>query len=776
MKILIAYYSRGGSTEKVAKAIQKKLERHGHSIDIEKIKPIKEHSFIGWLFIRIFYFFKSECEIYSPKIIDVSEYDAVCIGSPNWARLSFPVAKYLQEIKGLKYKKVGFFATTALWPTIEWYVFSAYLLYVTFSQTVEKKDGRIVGDILLSSLFKARSVESDYGRKVVENLCDRIESTSKSFKDYFLNKKEIQNVRFLVVLFSALLFFSLIFQIISSIFSVQILDWSQYLYLFTVGFFALFSMLLLLERKNAVFLGKYLAGAFLTIEVTLIILFLPTDLGRTIISGYILLFIFISLFRNLKAVLFTGLMVCLGYIFLFFNYSQKEIFSPVLDIGILFLSLGIVTVATRSLQNNLVGLLRAQDEIELARSSLEESKTVLEIKVKARTRELEELSKSLEVKVKERTKKLEGSKKALIDMLQDLKEAKINAEEEKEKTLAIISNFSDGLLIFDNKDRLLIANTEAEKFLNLDKKEIVGKSVSELFEFPDMKFFFNAVGKDIKEVFRKELTIKEDLIIEVSTAFIIRDNKRIGKLVLFHNITREKTVQKLKTEFVSIAAHQLRTPLSAIKWTLTTILDGDLGEINKEQKEYLQKTNLSNERMINLIDDLLNLSRIEEGKCIQKNDLFKLEEVIRDVIDSLDIKADKKNIKLNFEEPANFPKVLADKEKIRLVVQNLIENAINYSFNDKEVIISLLKNDDQNEIEFKIENVGIGIPKSQQKRIFTKFFRAENAVKAETIGSGLGLFINKNIIESHEGRIWFESGKDKKIAFYFTIPIKNLNK
>jgi len=413
MKILIAYYSRGGSTEKVAKAIQKKLERHGHSIDIEKIKPTKEHSFIGWLSIRIFYFFKSECEIYPPKTIDVSKYDAICIGSPNWARLSFPVARYLQEIKGLKYKKVGFFATTALWPTIEWYVFSAYLLYSTFSQTIEKKDGRIVDNILLSSLFKTRSVESDYGKKAIENFCDKIESTKKSFKDYFLNEREIQSIRFLVILFSTLLFHSLIFQIVSSVLNVQILNWNQYFYLFIVGFLALFSMLLLLRKRNMIFLGKYLAGTFLTIGFTLIVLFLPTDLGRTIFSGYILLFIFISPFHNLKAVLFTGLMVCLGYIFLLFNYSQKEIFHPALDIGILFLSLGIVTIATKSLRDNLTSLLRARDEIELTKSSIEEARTVLEIKVKARTRELEELSKNLDEQVKERTKKLQEKNKKL---------------------------------------------------------------------------------------------------------------------------------------------------------------------------------------------------------------------------------------------------------------------------------------------------------------------------------------------------------------------------
>jgi len=306
----------------------------------------------------------------------------------------------------------------------------------------------------------------------------------------------------------------------------------------------------------------------------------------------------------------------------------------------------------------------------------------------------------------------------------------------------------------------------------LKKVDIVGKFAKDLFNIPELSGLFSIIGKNIDKVFRKELKIKDNLVLEVSVALITGNKGKIGKFVILHNITREKTVQNLKTEFVSIAAHQLRTPLSAIKWTLTSLLDGDLGEITKEQKEYLQKANLSNERMINLVDDLLNLSRIEEGRYIQKNDSFKFEKVVCEVVDSLDSKANKKNIKLNFEKPKNLPEVLADKEKIRIVVQNLVDNAINYSFEGKEIIISIEKNKVQEEIIFQIKNTGIGISKSQQKRIFTKFFRAENAVKAETVGSGLGLFINKNIIESHGGKIWFESEENKETVFCFAIPIK----
>ncbi|MCK5490562.1 MAG: PAS domain S-box protein [Candidatus Pacebacteria bacterium] len=412
-------------------------------------------------------------------------------------------------------------------------------------------------------------------------------------------------------------------------------------------------------------------------------------------------------------------------------------------------------------------------QLEESNKKMEDNKDVLAIRLNAKTKQLKEIIDDLDEKVKRRTKKLEDSQKALIDMLQDLKKAKSKEKEEKEKTLAIINNLSDGLLMFDNKNKLLIANTEAKKFLNLDKKEIIGKSVSELFEFPDMKFFFDIVGKDIKEVFRKEFAIKKNLIIEISTASIIKDNRRVGKFALFHDITREKTVQKLKNEFVSIAAHQLRTPLSAIKWTLTTILDGDLGEMNKEQKKYLQKSNLSNERMISLVNDLLNLSRIEEGKYIQIKNFLKIEDIINEVIVDEEVKTKKKNIIFKFKKDNNIPDISVDKEKIILLIQNLIENAINYCYENTKIYINLMGNKTKNEIQFSITNTGIGIPEELKNRIFTKFFRADNAVKTETIGTGLGLYINKNIVESHGGKIWFESEEKKDTTFYFTLPIKN---
>ena len=282
------------------------------------------------------------------------------------------------------------------------------------------------------------------------------------------------------------------------------------------------------------------------------------------------------------------------------------------------------------------------------------------------------------------------------------------------------------------------------------------------------------VGSEIKGIFRKELLIKDRLTLEVSAVPIISGEEKFGTMVILHDISREKMIERMKTEFVSLAAHQLRTPLAAIKWTLRMLLDGDLGRINPEQRDFIGKTYKSNERMINLINDLLDVTRIEEGKYLYKPVSTNLENVVQLVMDTLKEETQRRKISLNFKKPKKkLPKVVIDVEKIRLTIQNLLNNAIRYTRLGGVVTISLKYNKIKKEIEFQIRDTGIGIPSDQQGRVFTKFFRASNVMRMETEGSGLGLFIAKNIIEAHSGKIWFESKENKGTTFYFTLPVKN---
>lgn len=413
-------------------------------------------------------------------------------------------------------------------------------------------------------------------------------------------------------------------------------------------------------------------------------------------------------------------------------------------------------LSRRDEDGNFIGYFLALSDISESKRFQEE----LEDRVKEKTKELEK-----------RTKDLQTSRTALMNILEDVDEARRRAEEEKNKTLSVITNFTDGLLIFDEKNNLSSINPQAEVFFEVKAQNLIGKQVSELITFPAFKSLIELVGLKIQEVFRKEMRLKENLILEVTTLPIIRKKEKIGKLAILHDVTREKMVERMKTEFVSLAAHQLRTPLSAIKWTLRMLLDGDLGEITDEQKDFIEKTYSSNERMISLINDLLNVTRIEEGRYLYKTVLADIETIIELAINFYKEEIEKRKLKVEFKKPKErLPQIMVDIEKIKLAFQNIFDNAVRYNRAGGRVTVSL--NYDKKRIEVMVKDTGVGIPKEQQERVFSKFFRAANVMRMETEGTGLGLFIAKNVIEAHGGKIWFESEENKGSTFYFTLPVQ----
>lgn len=235
-------------------------------------------------------------------------------------------------------------------------------------------------------------------------------------------------------------------------------------------------------------------------------------------------------------------------------------------------------------------------------------------------------------------------------------------------------------------------------------------------------------------------------------------------------ITRVERAQEMKTEFVSLAAHQLRTPLTAIKWGTTMVLEGDAGVISKDQKELLGKTSESTDRMILLINDLLNVARIEEGRYLQKTAVLKMNEVAKNMVKSYQDMAKQKGVRLEAQvTKEEAPEVLADVEKIRLVLQNLLENALRYTKKEGKVTVRVVH--DAKEVQVSVEDTGIGIPKDQEARIFEKFFRARNARTVDVNGSGLGLYLAQNIMGAHGGKLWFKSEEGKGTTFAFSLPI-----
>ena len=514
---------------------------------------------------------------------------------------------------------------------------------------------------------------------------------------------------------------------------------------------------------------KYLIGIFLALGWTAVILFTTPALGRPIISGYVLLFIFISFFQKARVVLFTGLIVFLCYAFLLFTYPYQETLRPVLDLTILFLSAGALALITKNIQRHRAALLKARDKAK-------EAKSLLEIKIADRTKELQELSQNLEKKTRERTKALEKTRGALINLLEDSEKAKREIEEEKNKTRAALISLSDGLIVFNRQKKITLVNPKAEKILGVKENKILNKTMKEIINTPNLNALYKALGKKVKWTEQKyELILEKPFkkFYQVSIAQVAVEEATVGLMLILRDVTRDKEIDRMKTEFISVAAHQLRTPLSAVKWTLQMILDGDMGKIDPEVNEYLKKSYQSNERMINLVNDLLNISRIEKGHFLYNLESVSIKDLIKGIIsDSMDLAA-KQKIKIKFNMPKNeICKIKADYQKIKLAIQNLVDNAIKYSTGRDEVVINLkqIKENGDDFIQIEVKDYGIGISEQGQKRLFSKFFRGENAIMMQTDGSGLGLFIVKNIIEAHGGKIWFQSKENQGSTFYIKLP------
>ena len=409
MKILIAYYSRTNSTRELALAIKAELERRGHSIDMEDVKPKQEHGFWYWFLIRIF---KGECDIEQPKIENFLGYDAVCIGSPNWTRLSLPMARYLNTALKVEFKNIYLFSTTALWPWLEWYVFSAYFFNLTSRKIINKKRGRFALDIMLSSLFKKKwGVNSSYGKKKITELCDGVEKPIVSYKDYVLIQRELEKGRFLTISFIsiftifgiALLFFWFVFGTGGHFFY-------QSLIFFLVIFLSSAIIVYLITKNVAIALIKYIATISVVAGWFLANFLLSPPSHQEITVPFLFIIFFLSFLKDVRVIVFTGLVYFFGYI-VFFASSPPQSFSLIDDLSIFFLITFFVASILRSSHKNYLSLLGYQDDLEDRTLKLNTTyKNLLAVTrvLREEKEELENLKNNLGKIVEERTKELEG--------------------------------------------------------------------------------------------------------------------------------------------------------------------------------------------------------------------------------------------------------------------------------------------------------------------------------------------------------------------------------
>ena len=335
-----------------------------------------------------------------------------------------------------------------------------------------------------------------------------------------------------------------------------------------------------------------------------------------------------------------------------------------------------------------------------------------------------------------KTDSRDSKAKKLLVSLQRMKVAVLMPLNVKDKTV--------GLLVLGEKESGDIFNNEDYKVL-----DVISAQSAIAIE--------NAMLYDESQKFN----VKLEKEVESATKELRDANVKLRKL------------DESKSEFISIASHQLRTPLTVIKGYISMILEGSFGKISVVQRDSLDKVYQSNERLISLVENLLNLSRIESGRLQFKYENMNLETIVDSVVEELSTKAKEKKLKLEYKKPAKLlPKVTIDQEKIRQVVMNIIDNSVKYTAKGT-VTVSLKQV--ENNIEFCVADTGMGIEPDDMPRLFQKFQRGTGTFLVHTEGTGLGLYVAREMIEQHKGKIWAESkGKNKGSKFIFTLPINNV--
>ncbi len=241
-------------------------------------------------------------------------------------------------------------------------------------------------------------------------------------------------------------------------------------------------------------------------------------------------------------------------------------------------------------------------------------------------------------------------------------------------------------------------------------------------------------------------------------------------VIITRSFERLAEASRLKSEFISIVSHQLRSPLSNLKWTIELLMSGKLGKIEEKQTEYFKIIKENSNRMHELISDLLTVSKIESAKLPFNKQEFSMKELTKVLINEYKPLASATNVEVVLINDKNLPKAFSDPSRIKLVIENLLDNAIRYTKEKGKVKISLSQKN--NNILFSIKDNGVGVPEKDRKYIFQKFFRSENVLRHQTKGSGLGLYISKEIIKRAKGKIGFDSKEGKGSTFWFAIPIK----
>jgi PAS domain S-box-containing protein len=414
-----------------------------------------------------------------------------------------------------------------------------------------------------------------------------------------------------------------------------------------------------------------------------------------------------------------------------------------------------------------------QDFMKSSLSQLKKSSITHKIDVSKGT---EEYIKKLEALTKQNIE-LAKSKEELSQLVAKLKKQQELLQLEQAKTTSIINAMPNGLLASSRDGNIFLVNKETEKLLGLDAEKLLGKFISQVLPYSeDRTQIINSnmapktiLGGHITRVFTYESPINKHKLTIENTANPIRvENDIVGVVDIIRDKSQEQETERAQKEFVSIASHQLRTPITAIKWNAELLLSAD--NLSQDLKDAVDDIYKENNRMEKLVNALLNLSRIDLGTIKFVTQEINIPKYIDTVLKTLESEITRKSIIIQKEISIDTP-IINDPVYTDIIIGNIVSNAVKYTPSNGNILIKAYKIEANNSLHIEITDNGLGIPLSQQAQIFGRLFRADNAKNSETDGNGLGLYVVKKLVEAMNGNVWFQSEENKETTFFIELPL-----
>lgn len=464
------------------------------------------------------------------------------------------------------------------------------------------------------------------------------------------------------------------------------------------------------------------------------------------------------------ALIMTCLVVVLAFIFV------KRIIYPLKRLTIVAKKIGKGDLSQRVYVKSKDEIGDLADEINKMSDELGAFHRSLENKVEEKTRALSESVEKLSVKNKE----LESAKNEIASLAENL-----SVKNETED--AYLQSIGEGVVATDKDGAVVFINKYAEKLLELASGEAIGKEHHNLWKLQDSKTE-KILPEDempcqrcIKTKQRIEsgdyrmVTKRKVFDVFLITTPILIEDKYVGNVMVIRDVTEQKKIDHTKSEFIALASHQLRTPLTAMRWLLESLASGEQGKLTKKQEKIFKELHQSTLRMVELVGVLLDVSKIEMGTFIMEKESLDVKTFIKSIVKDYEEIFKEKKLALKEKYEDGLSSIYLDKKILKIILQNLLSNAARYISNGGTITVGAEKNKEG--IVVNVSDTGWGIPEDEQLNIFTRFYRGANVKTKDPAGTGLGLYLTKEAVESFGGRIWFESEEKKGTNFHILLPV-----